>query len=83
MINDEWLRFTAVNLEASPVDLDNISEPTELLGTDGIELNYIGDGIIVFHSCAGVFVCEWREDGWVLNQTLDLAPLEADATQGG
>lgn len=82
MINDVWLRFTAVDLEVSPVDLDSISEPAELLGADGIELNYIGDGIIVFHSFAGVFVCEWTEDGWVLNQTLDLAPLEANVTQG-
>lgn len=82
MINDEWLRFTAVNLEVRPVDLNSLSKPVDLWGTDGIELNYIGDRIIVFHSFAGIFVCERTEDGWVLGQTLDLSPLEADATQG-
>lgn len=82
MINDEWLRFTAVNLEVSPVDLESISEPMNLLGANGIELNYIGDDTIVFHSFAGVFVCELTEDGWALSRTLDLVPLEATATQG-
>ena len=82
MINDEWLRFTAVNLEATPVDLNRLSKPMDLLGADGMELNYIGEDIIVFHSFAGVFVCTFTEDGWVLSQTLDLEPLEGTATQG-
>lgn len=82
MINDEWQRFTAVNLEVTPVDVDRLSKPMDLLGADGMELNYIGKDIIVFHSFAGVFVCKFTEDGWVLSQTLDLEPLEGTATQG-
>lgn len=82
MVADEWLRFTAVDLIAQPVNYDLLISDLALLGADGIELNYADSERLVFHSYAGLFRCEKNSDNWVMKQSLDLKPLEANATQG-
>ena len=82
LVDDEWLRFTAVNLIAQPVNSDLLTSDSALLGADGIELNYADSERLVFHSYAGLFRCEKSNDNWVMKQSLNLKPLEANATQG-
>ncbi|HCD45188.1 MAG TPA: hypothetical protein DEQ64_15935 [Lachnoclostridium sp.] len=82
MVADEWLRFTDVDLIAQPVNYDLLTSDLALLGADGIELNYADSESLVFHSYAGLFRCEKSNDNWVMKQSLDLIPLEANATQG-
>jgi len=82
MVDDEWLRFTTVNLIAQPVYSDLLISDLALLGADGIELNYADSERLVFHSYAGLFRCEKNNNNWVMKQSLDLKPLEANATQG-
>lgn len=79
---DKWMRFTAVNLTVKPADLDRMSDNLNLLGADGIELNYADHGQIVFHSFGGLFQCINTGEGWKINRTLDLGSLGAGATQG-
>ena len=79
---DKWMRFTAVDLTVKPADLDRMSHNLNLLGADGIELNYADQGQIVFHSFAGLFLCVKTGEGWKINRTLDLNSLGAGATQG-
>jgi len=82
MVADEWLSFTAVNLIAQPVNEDLLTSDLALLGADGIELNYADSERFVFHSYAGLFQYEKSNGNWELKQSLDLRPLEANATQG-
>ena len=79
---DKWMRFTAVDLTVKPADLDRMSDNLNLLGADGIELNYADHGQIVFHSFAGLFQCVNTGEGWKINRSLDLDSLGAGATQG-
>lgn len=79
---DKWMRFTAVDLTVKPADLDRMSDNLNLLGADGIELNYADHGQIVFHSFGGLFQCINTGEGWKINRTLDLGSLGAGATQG-
>ena len=82
MIDEEWLRFTELDLSALPVHTDLLNSQLALLGADGVELHYADNDVLVFHSYAGLFRYERGSDGWGLTQTLDLKPLEAEATQG-
>lgn len=60
----------------------NLEDLTSIIGADGIELNYADDNRLIFHSFAGLFICEKDEEDWKATQTLDLASLEANMTQG-
>lgn len=82
IVDDEWLRFTAVNLIAQPLNSDLLTSDLALLGADGMELNYADSERLVFHSYAGLFQCEKSNDNWIMKQSLDLKPMEANATQG-
>ncbi len=82
MVDDEWLRFTALDLIAQPVDTELLTTDSALMGSDGIELNYADMETLVFHSHAGLFRCEKDNGNWVVKQSLDLKTIEAGATQG-
>ncbi len=72
--------------EAKPIALDLLLESDnpvlDFLGADGVELNYVDEMRLVFHSFAGLFVCERDSEGWKLVSSVDLKPLGADMTQG-
>lgn len=82
MVNNEWLRFVPINLTPQPVDLSRMTVASDILGASGIEVNYADNETIIFHSFAGLFRCKKINHHWSVTQTLDLASLEASATQG-
>lgn len=73
-------------LEAKEVDIKQLmteeNSAGDFLGADGLELNYADDSRIIFHSHAGLFICDKDGENWQLTHTLDFAPLEANVTQG-
>lgn len=83
LVGEHWLRFTAADFQAEPVDLQKLSgDARELIGTDGVELLYADQDTAVFRCAAGLFVCRHAITGWSIAQTLDLAAMGAGATQG-
>lgn len=72
--------------DAPALDLEEFARAEDavsrFLGADGMLLDYADDDTRVFHTYAGLFVCQDSTDGWQLTRALDLAPLGANYTQG-